>query len=103
MQISPTWKYNLDGSLIEYRLSAAAGSLPLDGVVNIVYRSEDGRVCGTGRIHNAEGGTVLESGSNAIYAEILTDIDVQGMDFTLEIETPFTPVEPETAAGGNGA
>ena len=77
--------------------------LPLDGVVNIVYRSEDGRVCGTGRIHNAEGGTVLESGSNAIYAEILTDIDVQGMDFTLEIETPFTPVEPETAAGGNGA
>ena len=32
LQISPTWKYNLDGSLIEYRLSAAAGSLPLDGV-----------------------------------------------------------------------
>ena len=32
LQISPTWKYNLDGSLIEYRLSAAAGSLPLDGM-----------------------------------------------------------------------
>ena len=32
LKISPTWKYNLDGSLIEYRLSAAAGSLPLDGV-----------------------------------------------------------------------
>lgn len=68
--------------------------LPLDGVVNIVYYSEDGRVAGIGRIHNAEGGTLLESGSNAIYAEIQTDIDVQGMEFVLEIEEPFAPVEP---------
>ena len=63
--------------------------LPLDGVVHIVYYSEDGRVCGTGQIHNAEGGTVLQSGSNAIYAEILTDISVQDMDFVLEVETQF--------------
>lgn len=74
--------------------------LPLDGVARIVYYSEDGRVCGTGQIHNAEGGTVLQSGSNAIYAEILTDISVQNMDFVLEVETQFQPVVD--AADQNG-
>lgn len=74
--------------------------LPLDGVVNIVYYSEDGRVSGIGRIHNAEGGTLFESGSNAIYAEIQTDINVQSLDFVLEVETPFQPVTG--TAAGNG-
>lgn len=64
----------------------------LDGVVKIVYHSEDGKVCGIGKIHNAEGGTQLETGTNAIYAEINTDIDVTEMDFTLEVETQFSPV-----------
>jgi len=66
--------------------------LTLDGTVNIVYRTKDGKICGIGRIHNAEGGTQLVTGSNPIYAEINTDIDVTGMEFTLEIEKPFTPM-----------
>lgn len=66
--------------------------LPLDGVLNIVYRTEDGKICGIGRIHTADGGTVLATGSNPIYAEINTDIDVTGMEFTLEIEKAFAPV-----------
>ncbi|MDD6888324.1 MAG: hypothetical protein PUE41_07615 [bacterium] len=79
----------------------------LEGRVNIVYYSEDGRVCGIGTIHTADGGTRLESGRNAVYAEIQTDINVQDRDFVLEVETPFAPAmeEPgETAVGnaGNG-
>lgn len=74
--------------------------LPLDGVVNIVYYSSDGKICGIGRIHNATGGTVLESGSSAIYAEIQTDINVQGMEFVLEVETPFLPIQQDAGTPG---
>lgn len=69
--------------------------LPLDGVVNVVYRTDKGKICGIGRIHNADGGTVFATGSNAIYAEISTDIDVTDMTFALEIERAFTPVTIE--------
>jgi len=65
---------------------------PLDGEVNIVYRTDSGKICGIGKIHNALGTTQLQTGSNAIYAEISTDIDVTQMDFLLEIKTPYAPV-----------
>ena len=65
---------------------------PLDGEADIVYRTDTGKICGIGKIHNALGTTVLETGTNAVYAEINTDIDVTGMDFTLEVRTPFAPV-----------
>ena len=67
----------------------------LDGRVDIVYYTAEGKLCGSGAIHNALGATRLESGSNAIYAEISTDIDVRMMDFVLEIKTPFSPVEDD--------
>lgn len=65
--------------------------LALDGVVDIVYTSKDGKISGIGSIHNAYGTTRLETGSNAIYAEISTDIDVTGMDFALVVKTAFAP------------
>ena len=69
--------------------------LPLDGVLGIVYYTAEGRICGIGQIHNARGGTTLETGSNAIYAEISTDIDVRELDFVWEIVTDYLPVEIE--------
>jgi hypothetical protein len=66
--------------------------LPLDGEVQIVYTTEDGKISGIGTIHNALGTTLLETGSNAIYAEISTDIDVTGMDFAFVVKTAFAPV-----------
>ena len=65
---------------------------PLDGEVDIVYYTKDGKICGIGRIHNAEGTTLLETGTNAVYAEISTDIDVTEMDFQLVVKTYFRPV-----------
>lgn len=70
---------------------------PLDGQLNIVYYAEDGKICGMGQLHNAEGGTVLATGSNAVYAEINTDISVLEMDFVFEVAQPFAPVEAPAA------
>ena len=70
----------------------------LDGEVHIVYYTSDEKVCGVGVLHNAAGATRLETGTNAIYAEINTDISVTDMDFVLEVTTPFAPVPAETPA-----
>ena len=81
-----------DGTFLD-GLCVNAFPQSLDGQVDIVYYSDDGKICGIGTIHNAEGGTLLETGTNAIYAEIRTDIDVTMMDFQLEVKTTFQPVE----------
>ncbi len=80
-----------DGTFLD-GICVNAYPLPLDGVLNIVYYTGEGKICGVGQIQNALGGTRLETGSNAIYAEISTDIDVRMMDFKLEIVTDFMPV-----------
>ncbi|MEG1523415.1 MAG: hypothetical protein RRZ24_06990 [Clostridia bacterium] len=65
----------------------------LDGRVDIVYYTDTGKICGQGTIHNASGSTQLETGTNSIYAEISTDIDVRMMDFVWDVKTFFLPVE----------
>lgn len=95
------WQYLSFGELRVYEygegtfldgICVNAYPLPLDGEVDIVYTTADGKVCGIGKIHNALGTTLLETGTNAIYTEISTDIDVTDMDFTLVVKTPFQPV-----------
>ncbi|MPN28020.1 hypothetical protein SDC9_175457 [bioreactor metagenome] len=83
-----------DGTFLD-GICVNAYPLPLNGQVNIVYRTDTGKICGIGTIHNALGTTQFETGTNAIYAEISTDIDVTQMDFQLEIQTPYQPVVPE--------
>ncbi len=68
---------------------------PLDGEIEMVYYTAEGKLCGRGKLRNAAGGTVLKSGSNAIYAEISTDIDVQMLDAQYLIVTHFAPVAGE--------
>ncbi len=98
------WQYLSFGALRVYEyedgtfldgICVNAYPLPLDGKVNIVYRTDTGKICGIGTIHNALGTTQFETGTNAIYAEINTDIDVTQMDFLLEIEKQYQPVVPE--------
>lgn len=79
-----------DGTFLD-GVCVNAYPLPLDGEVDIVYTTSDGKICGIGKIHNTVGTTVLETGSNAIYAEINTDIDVTAMEFSLVIKTPYVP------------
>ena len=100
------WQYLSFGALRVYEyadgtfldgICVNAYPLPLDGEVDIVYTTNDGKICGIGKIHNVLGTTVLETGSNAIYAEINTDIDVTGMEFSLVVKTPYTPVSATPA------
>jgi hypothetical protein len=95
------WQYLSFGALRVYEyddgtfldgICVNAYPLPLDGEVDIVYTTSDGKICGIGKIHNTVGTTVLETGTNAIYAEINTDIDVTGKEFALVVKTPYTPV-----------
>lgn len=65
---------------------------PLEGTVSIVYRSEDNRICGIGTLHAADGTTVFQPGTTSVYAEIMTDINVTEMNYSIEIEKPFEPV-----------
>ena len=67
-------------------------TLPLDGEVEIAYYNEEGKIIGRGKLHTADGTTVMQPGSNAVYAEIMTDVDVRMNDFTFEIVRPFEPV-----------
>jgi len=95
------WQYLSFGALRVYEydngtfldgICVNAYPQPLDGEVDIVYTTADGKICGIGKIHNVLNTTELETGSNAIYAEINTDIDVTQMEFSLVVKTPFAPV-----------
>lgn len=68
----------------------------LDGGVDIVYYTEAGEICGIGTLYNASGETTFVPGSNSIYAQIQTDIDVRMMDFRFSITTPFQPIDDDT-------
>ena len=85
-----------DGTFLD-GICVNAYPAPMDGIIEIVYRTDDGKICGIGTIHNALGTTLLKTGSNAVYAEISTDIDVTQMDFTLEVKIPYSPVTTQSA------
>ncbi len=86
-----------DGTFLD-GLCVNAYPEPLDGEIRIVYYTADEKVCGVGVLHNATGTTLLKTGTNAIYAEINTDIDVTQMDFVLEVITPYAPAPAESPA-----
>lgn len=67
-------------------------SRPLTGGVEIVFSDSNGAVYGRGTLHTAEEDMTLDPGENRIYAEILSETDVQLMSFSLQITTPFTPI-----------
>lgn len=67
-------------------------SRPLTGGVEIVFADSTGAVYGRGQLHTAEGDMTISPGETRIYAEILSEKDVQLMGFTLQLTTPFTPV-----------
>lgn len=69
-----------------------AFTAPLDGRIDVVYYTSEGKVCGVGTLHNDAGETRMETGANNIYAEINTDINVCDMEFTLIVVTPYMPI-----------
>lgn len=89
-----------DGTFLD-GVCVNAFTAPLDGRIDIVYYTAEGKVCGIGTLKNNVGTTRLEPGANNIYAEIRTDINVCDMDFVLEVITPYAPVTEEPPATGS--
>ena len=61
------------------------------GEASICFYDKDEKLVGYGVIHTAEGGLTLGVGPNRIYAEILSEVDVQQLSCRIEQITPFNP------------
>lgn len=77
----------LDGKLVNNYTQTLSGKL------RIIFKNKDGVIYGYGDIYTSGGGLVAFPGENMIYADILSEIDIRMMDFTVQITAPFAPVE----------
>ena len=65
----------------------------LSGGLCVSFRSDDIQY-GYGEFYTADGGLVLMPGENRVYADVLTEINVQMMDFEINVSKPFLPDQP---------
>lgn len=63
---------------------------PLTGGLRITFY-ENNLQFGYADFYTAAGGLKLFSGENRVYADVLTEVDVQMMDFEISVTTPFVP------------
>ncbi len=63
----------------------------LSGGANICFYDRNEKLVGFGVIHTAEGDMTLAVGSNRIYAEILSEVDVQQLECRIEQTSAFRP------------
>lgn len=63
---------------------------PLVGGLCVTFY-EDSLKYGYAEFYTAEGGLRLLQGDNRVYADVLTEVDVQMMDFEITVSTPFVP------------
>ncbi len=63
----------------------------LTGGARLCFYDADEKLVGYGDIHTAEGGLALGVGANLIYAEILSEVDVQLLTCRIEQISPFNP------------
>lgn len=64
----------------------------LMGEARICFYDENEKLVGYGVLHTAEGGLTLAVGENRIYAEILSEVDVQQLTCRIEQISPFNPI-----------
>jgi hypothetical protein len=62
----------------------------LTGGLRITF-TEDGVKRGYADFLTASGDLMLLPGENRVYADVLTEVDVQMMDFTIDVSVPFMP------------
>lgn len=63
----------------------------LVGEARLCFYDKDEKLVGYGDIHTAEGGLTLAVGVNRIYAEILSEVNVQQLTCRIEQLSPFHP------------
>ena len=55
--------------------------------------SDNGIKYGYAELKTASGDLILLPGENRVYADVQTEVDVQMMEYTIEVSTPFVPVQ----------
>lgn len=63
----------------------------LVGGLRIAFYSETGMLYGYADFYTAAGGLKLFPGENRVYADVLTEVDVQDMRFEFSVTDPFKP------------
>ena len=63
----------------------------LSGEARVCFYDGDEKLVGFGQLHTAEGGLTLAVGVNRIYAEILSEVNIQQLTFRIEQTAPFNP------------
>ena len=63
----------------------------LTGEARLCFYDRDEKLVGYGDLHTAEGGLLLIVGTNRVYAEILSEVDVQQLNCRIEQLSPFNP------------
>ena len=58
---------------------------------DVMIVDKDEKLVGYGTVHTAEGGLTLPVGANRIYAEILSEVNVQQLTCQIEQVSPFNP------------
>ncbi len=76
--------------------ATAVNSFPqtLTGGIRLTFHDANGVVYGYGDLYTADGKLRLLPGENRVYADILTEVDVQMMDFTVSVEGGLSPENP---------
>lgn len=65
----------------------------LTGTLCITFYRDDMKF-GYGEFYTADGGLTLFPGDNRVYADVLTEVDVQNMPFEITVSVPFRPDQP---------
>ncbi|MDD3400629.1 MAG: hypothetical protein PHT58_03215 [Eubacteriales bacterium] len=93
LELSLLRVYEYENSTFMDAICTNTYSSDLEGEARICFYGEDGKLYAEGKILTADGRLVLPAGaSTPIYAEIMTEISVVGMEYSIEITTPFGPI-----------
>ena len=83
--------YEEDGFTYMDGICTNAFTGTLTGAARLCFYDGDEKLVGYGDIHTAEGSLSLGVGENRIYAEILSEVDVQQLTCRIEQISPFNP------------
>jgi len=82
--------YEYNGETLIDAVITSTFQRPLTGGLCIAFYDNNMKF-GYGQFYTAAGGLKLFPGENRVYADVLTEVDVQMMDFEITVTSPFVP------------
>ncbi len=91
LEITDLRIYEHDGETLIDAVIANKFQKTLTGGLRITFYNESGAKYGYADFYTAGGGLKLVAGENRVYADVLTEVDVQEMDYVLTVTEAFQP------------